>query len=70
MDEAERVHIRDENQSALIQTADVGAEKDEGVNIGAVELIVVPLKVKPLSWAETRVRAAASRSVLSCCNRA
>lgn len=53
MDEAERVHIRDENQSALIQTADVGAEKDEGVNIGAVELIVVPLKVKPLSWAET-----------------
>ena len=52
-EEAESVHIRDENHSALIHTADTGAEKDEATNGCADELIVVPSKVKLLSWAET-----------------
>ncbi len=52
-EEAESVQIRDENQSALIHTADKEVEKDDGTNVDADELIVVPSKVKALSWAET-----------------
>lgn len=72
IDEAERVHARDENQSAFIHTAYFGGENEAGsggMNAGRVELTKDVLVEKLSSCAEIPISAKMMVSVLSGCRR-